>query len=50
MSDDEPIVKDAHEQRPVGGAWRTTLSKIVEALVQEDYSLSRYEVDAVHVP
>jgi hypothetical protein len=37
----EPVVKDEQTQLPVPSAWRPTLSKIVEAFVQRDYSLQR---------
>ena len=37
----EPVVKDERAQLPVPSAWRPTLSKIVDAFVQRDYSLQR---------
>jgi hypothetical protein len=37
----EPAIKDERAQLPVPSVWRPTLSKIVEAFVQRDYSLQR---------
>ncbi|MES2932977.1 MAG: hypothetical protein V4805_05760 [Pseudomonadota bacterium] len=41
MSETIPILKDEDNQRPVPSAWRNTLSDIVEAFKEGDFTLAR---------
>jgi hypothetical protein len=41
MSAEVPVSKDEHSQHTVASVWRQSLTAIVKALVQHDYSLAR---------
>jgi len=41
MSETAHILKDEHNQSPVPSSWRNTLSDIVEAFKEGDFSLTR---------